>query len=492
MPAAPALRRPISGTPPALRLAIVLACPVIAALTITATYLGKEAIIAAARLSFAVGGILFVKPVVGIGAMTVIYLLDAYPTMLQALGVVSVNNLLGLCFGILLLAYVIETRDLSFITNRQVLLLIVIGIVFTLGALHSDVLFPLLTQSQGKGRILDRTSRAGHDLATRLLFLVYLLVFVRERNDIRVVFVVFMLSLFAAIPSALINWATGNLSRGFRAAASVTAGANPNKLAMICPMEVACWWFWARSRPGNLRRLIAYGACGSAVLVLLVTGSRSGFLGIFMTGLLLQTGPRGYRVTPVQIGTMVLAGVILVATVVPPEAFQRMVSLSPDKGEAGASSNVKREETVERGVEMFTDYPLLGVGLGNFCEVSRQVYRDKWWRPPHNSFLWAAAEGGVFVLGLYLTIFAVTWRDLQAVIRLANRDHEIAHIVAALRVVFLLLFFFGLFADLWMNPITYMLIGMIVVTRRYLESLPAVAVTAVPVRARRRSAFATA
>src|SRR5262249_3921180 len=124
--------------------------------------------------------------------------------------------------------------------------------------------------------------------------------------------------------------------------------------------------------------------------------------------------------------------------------------------------------------------------------VSRQIYRDKWWRPPHNSFLWAAAEGGVFVLALYLTMFAITWRDLRVVIGLAHRDPEMAYVIAALRVVFLLLMFFGLFADLWLNPITYLVGGFIVVTRRYLESLPAVAIASAPARGRRRVALAAA
>ena len=77
-----------------------------------------------------------------------------------------------------------------------------------------------------------------HDFVTRLVFLVFMFVFVRTRRDIRVVFLTFTIALYAAIPSALGNWMSGNLVRGFRAAANVTLGANPNKLAMICLMEV--------------------------------------------------------------------------------------------------------------------------------------------------------------------------------------------------------------------------------------------------------------
>ena len=47
-----------------------------------------------------------------------------------------------------------------------------------------------------------------------------------------------------------------------------------------------------------------------------------------------------------------------------------------------------------------------------------------------------------------------------------------------MRNVFYVYSFFAAFADLWLNPIAYFLIGLIVCLRRYLESLP-------PVEARR-------
>jgi O-antigen ligase len=131
-----------------------------------------------------------------------------------------------------------------------------------------------------------------------------------------------------------------------------------------------------------------------------------------------------------------------------------------------------REETLERAWQIFLDYPVFGIGLGNFREVSRQVYQDKFFRPPHNSYLWAASEGGIFVLMGYVALFWITWRDLRVVTRLAHRDPEIGAAAGAIRVIFLLYAFFSAFADLWLNPITYAMIGLIVVMRRYVEALP--------------------
>src|SRR5262249_9045450 len=150
--------------------------------------------------------------------------------------------------------------------------------------------------SLAKAKALDRTDTMTHDYVTRLVFLIFFVSFVRSRRDISIVFITFMVSLYAAIPSALINWWQGNLSLGFRAVSSVTLGANPNKLAMICLMEMTCWWFWSRSRPGLIRQAIGLACVGSSMVVLVTTGSRSGLLGAVMLGIMFQTGPKAYRV----------------------------------------------------------------------------------------------------------------------------------------------------------------------------------------------------
>jgi O-antigen ligase len=232
-----------------------------------------------------------------------------------------------------------------------------------------------------------------------------------------------------------------------------------------------------------LREPVAMLGC---LLVLMATGSRSGILGLGLLGILLQTGPRQHRVPTAQIGVMVAVGVLSVAALVPREAWERMIRFNAERGEIGASSTKMREETLERAWEIAGDYPLFGVGLGNFREVSRQLYFDDYYRPPHNSYLWALSEGGIFVLAAYAYLFWVTWQDLRHIRRVAHRDPEIEVWASAIRVVFLLFFFYSAFADLWVNPISYVLLGLVITTRRYVDTLPELApATALPVTQRR-------
>jgi len=456
---------------------VVVGVPMIGALTVLGTWLHKEIIVTAGWLALSLVGVLFVRPVIGIAVMTTAFLLAAYPTLLQALGFLTINNLLGICFLALLAFHVLETRDLSFLEIKQIRILLLIGVLLLIGTFVAEWTFPMLLESVGKTKILDKSAAMGHNFVARLVFLIFFCVFVRTRADIKVVFMTFMLALFAAIPSALSNLMTGSLNRGFRAAASVTSGANPNRLAMICLMEMACWWFWAHARRGVARQLLALAAMAAAVTVCMATGSRSGLLGIGILGLLLQTGPKAYRIPATHLGLFLAAGAVAVATLVPAESWNRMTNFLPEKGEIGATSNQMREETLERAWEVSLDYPLFGIGLGNFREVSRQVYGDQFYRPPHNSYLWATSEGGVFVLAAYLWLFWVTWKDLQVIRALTvGRDQELLAFANAIRVVFLLYFFFSSFADLWLNPITYCLLGLIIAMRRYVEELAASAV----------------
>jgi len=464
-----------SGAPAALRLALVLAFPFIGALTVAGTYLGKEVIVAAAWVAFATVGFLFVNPVIGVVVMSAMFLITAYPTLLQTLGILTVNNLLGVGFMALIVLHVLETRDLSFLRIRQVQILMAIGVLFAISGYHSDTNFPLLvTTFRRGGATVDRTADLSHDFVTRLAFLGFFWVFVRSRRDISALFLTFTFVLFAAIPSALINWMNGTLESGFRAQASLTAGANANRLAMICYFQMACWYVWAEARPGWIRKAIGYGVMGAAGLVLFATGSRSGLVASVPFAILIQSGVRRFRVTPVQMAVMAaLAGVAIVA-VVPPEAWERMLNFMPGRGEQGQHSTLQRVTTIYTGVDMITDYPGLGVGLGNFREVAKQVYRDPFYRPPHNSYLWAAAEGGIPVLLLYLLLMWVTWQDVRVITKLAHRDPAIAHIAAGMRIVFPIFNFFGLFADLWLNPILYIMIGLVITLRRYVEGLPEV------------------
>ena len=93
------------------RLLIAVGLPFIAAAAVAGTYRGYDVIMAAGWLAFSAVGVLVVRPVVGIAIMTAMFLLAAYPTVLQSLGVLSIANLIGVALAVLLAARILETRE---------------------------------------------------------------------------------------------------------------------------------------------------------------------------------------------------------------------------------------------------------------------------------------------------------------------------------------------------------------------------------------------
>jgi O-antigen ligase len=258
---------------------------------------------------------------------------------------------------------------------------------------------------------------------------------------------------------------------------------------MICLIEIGCFWFWSRARPTNFRKIVSGGAIAASMMVVFATGSRSGLLGTATLAILLATGPGRYRVPITQIVAVGLLAVVAVATIVPADAWDRMINFFPERHTYGYHSSLQRLDTVELGIRMFGDHPLLGVGPGNFREVSRQIYHDPYFRPPHNAYLWALAETGVLGSVAFLSLFALAWREIRIVLKLAEgRDPELSDIAGALRTSLAVFSFFSLFADIWLSPIIYVLLGELLAMRRYLES-PAPAPIARPAALRSRLAL---
>ena len=122
------------------------------------------------------------------------------------------------------------------------------------------------------------------------------------------------------------------------------------------------------------------------------------------------------------------------------------------------------------GWDIYLEYPIFGIGIGNFSEVARQVYNDPYYRPPHNSYIWALSEGGIFCFMLFLLLYWVTLRDIRWLQRSPATPADLRWIAAALEPSLILLLFYSFFADMWLNPIAYILIVLTIVFKRYVSS----------------------
>ena len=222
----------------------------------------------------------------------------------------------------------------------------------------------------------------GHDFLDRLVFLIFICVFVRTRRDMKVMFVVFMLALYVAVPSALYNWLTGSLLRGFRAAVERHLGRQPEPARDDLPHRDGVVLVLGALRPGLLRQVVAMAAMAACVMVLMATGSRSGLLGLGMLALLLQTGPQrlprsGGPARRAGRGGRARGGVHGAAGSL---GAHDPLQSGEGRGRRQLEHRCARRRSSAPG-RSAKDYPLFGVGLGNFREVSRQIYQDDFYPP---------------------------------------------------------------------------------------------------------------
>ena len=468
------------------RLMLVAAAAMVAAVAVMFVGAGLGVLYAAvAVLGVLAVVVVVVQPLLGIVAFIGTLLLGL-PSFLAGEGRLTANNLLGLVLLAVLVVHVCMTRDLWFLRTPQVAIILLIGGALVVSLMHArHVYIPGVPPAK------DFTENTLFIFFSRILFLVMFVNFVRTRRQLLVVLLSVLVYTMAVIPGAIHEAATYDAEEDvatgkmidpesgkateFRVSSEVSSwGKNENRLAFLCNTSIMLIWMF-----GQVWRRAVVQVIGFILMLLLAgltlgTASRSGFvsLGLVFLFLLFQRGiSRSFRLS--VFGVMGFCALIFFIAL-PRASYERLLNYSLDQSahpEAWKSTQ-SRIETNEHAIETLRRAPILGVGPGNF----RWYHRENWpyalsaGRPNHNSYLWAATEGGLLTLGLYLVLFAVIWRDLQAAQRRYPRGHDLWHVTRFLRGLMGLFIFFSVFADFWLEPHLYLLAGLsMMLARRDLE-----------------------
>ena len=193
-------------------------------------------------------------------------------------------------------------------------------------------------------------------------------------------------------------------------------------LGLILPVCVALVLFGLK--PGGWRRA-ALVACGVLAIALLLTLSRGAWTGQAVALLLvLVVGSRTARhaLLTFGIGALLMAAVLW--PLLPPELSQRLSSVVTNAIDIGSLPNetvtpenwsvLERLSQWYAGWHMFTDNPILGVGIGNYNAAYENYGLDQWpvaLGHAHNHYLTIAAEAGVVGLLAYLAFLAAAFRS---------------------------------------------------------------------------------
>jgi O-antigen ligase len=324
-----------------------------------------------------------------------------------------------------------------------------------------------------------------------LMFGLTLLVMDLVRTWNQAIWLVRLLVLGGQIAVAFTLWQSYGLGVR-RAGEAVSGGVNSTALLLICVLPFA--FALVRSpRERLVWRALGLFYIPTAALAVIQTFSR---MSLLMGGLLLIAE---YIITlrsrRGRIPLLVLTGVaaLVFVSLVPTEKLQeRAATIVPyiratfEGGGAGSTTQISgRGFHLKMAYAVFKDHPILGDGYWNFGQYSLQYqfsvpgYSDILMTPrsTHSSFFRVLADLGLVGMALWLAILGVTARELWRAWR-ATADDQIGQphmLIRALTFTFLLQQAYGLYAEMQVQKIFWITLGLAVALRALAETESATA-----------------
>jgi O-antigen ligase len=414
------------------------------------------------------------RPEYGIALFLSTFLMT-YPQALQGSGFLTINNVLGGLFLILLTYKVYREEDWWFLRNRELQLFGLI-LFFYYASEFFNGPDRHLVELIG---VQEHSAANLRTFTNRILFTLFFVNFIRTQEHVRMIYLLALAFMVASSFSGVQSVLQGGGLYGYRATtgASLIASAfNPNRLAMFAILAMAGLWYLRRSPQLPGLRLFIVPTMVVLALAVFMTASRSGLLGmaVALAAILIDERANVRTIFSMLLGGLLL--MVLVVQFVPQRSLDRITNLpGTAAGEAGegAGSLSRRDYTARLAFELFLENPFLGVGMGNW-EVARFLKDPaRSTAAPHSSYLLALVEGGVFCLAAFLMLLWRTWRNLGYAERwMQTADTplvDLLWIIKASKASLLVLIFFSLFADLWQLVILFWLVGIGVVVRRLVE-----------------------
>jgi O-antigen ligase len=401
--------------------------------------------------------------------------LVAYPQALQGSGLLTINNVLGGVFVLLLTYKVYREEDWWFLRCRELQLLLFILFMFYLSDRLNGPdprLLPLLG-------IQEHGAENMRTFITRSIFVLFFVNFIRTPKDVLLIYLLTVVLMVGSAVSGVQDVMQGGGLYGYRAVGGsvIASAANPNRLAMFAILGIAELYYlttWV-SFPGIM--VLVSPAIGVLALCVFLTASRSGLMGLVVCviAIMIQEGLRAQKLLSYLLMAAVV--VVLVVQFTPEKTLERITNMPFTEGGRsglGASSLERRQYNWEQALEMFRQNPVLGVGIGNW-ELARFLQDPtRATGAPHSSYLLALCEGGIFCLLGYLMLLWRCWRNIEFAEHYMDDPSfplagSLRWVVKSTKANFVVLVFFSLFADLWQLVILFLLVGLSVVVRRMVE-----------------------
>ncbi len=186
---------------------------------------------------------------------------------------------------------------------------------------------------------------------------------------------------------------------------------DPNDIGLILVVGLPlCMWL-IEARRGAVK-VFAGVVLGTSVFAIARTGSRGAFLALAVVGFSMLVIALG-RVSIAKRVAAVATIFVLLNVAAPPGYWNQMSTMLSAEEDYNWTSKTGRKAIALRGLGYMSDYPLAGLGLGNFGRAEGTISpmaaaampgEGVRWTSPHNSYIQVGAElglpGGIVFLAL--------------------------------------------------------------------------------------------
>lgn len=291
----------------------------------------------------------------------------------------------------------------------------------------------------------------------------------KSEKDIRVMTLYCLAGLLVGSLVAIYQYKTGTfavLDIYTQRAAGLREDPNDTAMLLVAGVPLAIYWFL--NTPNVLVKLFFAGAVPLLLVGIGLTGSRGGFVVLVVMGVVIYLRRPTLQLT--------LVGLIMVATVTmlaPQSYWERMESLTSGKEAHGARSLESRSMLLQKGMLLFSQRPVLGVGPGNYgnaymgdvtssglmgrsglsIESDRNIVA-------HNLYLELLVEIGVLGTGLFLSVIYRAIRGLVGYGRKTGEKRKAFELGFAIALALGGMLLAGLFLSQGKNSVLWFLIGL--------------------------------
>lgn len=197
---------------------------------------------------------------------------------------------------------------------------------------------------------------------------------------------------------------------------------NPNDLALMLNLIIPLAGALALSSRGFLR-LSATAIALLSIAGVIVTFSRAGFLALAVTFLMFLVVLVRRKSSAAAIGLLLVA--LSVPTWLPKPYLERLSTITNiEEDKTGSAQGRFRDLGV--ALEVISQHPVIGVGLGQDILALNQVRGQATWRSVHNVYLQYAVDLGIPGFLLFAWLHLLCFRSAWAVERRARRDPAVA------------------------------------------------------------------